>query len=177
VALHNFTGRVLLQHVDVTRFLPSNFQKLFGSAHFSFKASTRSKDTFALRILGMSACFALATISAKAEEVNSEATSEQIKTPQAEAANAEPTVNAQSLQQQEAANEAHSIVTIPILSSTADLYGGISINQSDLPSSVVEFQQRLEASLALWTEQGKRGIWLTIPMEQVELVPIAVKMG
>ena len=131
-------------------------------------------DTTFLRIFGVSACIALAAVTAKAEEVNSETAGDDKSTPSTVTPNAEPTINAHPAQQRESHTETQPITA---LSSTPDLYGGISINMKDIPTDGVEFQQRLEASLALWTTQGKRGVWLTIPMEQVDLVPIAVKLG
>ena len=121
-----------------------------------------SKEMTVIKLLGVSACFAMASVTAKAEENISEKeptpTSNQVAPPEAIAQNSEQP-------------QPH------VLASNADFYGGIAIDQNDLPSSPAEFQQRLEASLALWTAQGKRGIWLTIPVEKVDLVPAAVKLG
>ena len=47
-------------------------------------------------------------------------------------------------------------------------YGDISVN---------DFQQRLEASLKIWRAAGKRGVWLRIPINQSEFIPVAVKVG
>lgn len=32
-------------------------------------------------------------------------------------------------------------------------------------------------SLAKWKESGKRGVWLTIPLDQSELISVAAKVG
>jgi hypothetical protein len=66
---------------------------------------------------------------------------------------------------------------IQVLPFTPDLYSGLWIKSVDLPTSPLEFQQRLAYSLEAWKTQGKRGVWLTIPSDLAELVPVAVKMG
>lgn len=61
-----------------------------------------------------------------------------------------------------------------ILQHTADRYGGIII---EVVEPIDDFAIRLEQSIAIWKEQGKRGIWLHIPTNQAELVPQAVQAG
>ncbi|CAI8027602.1 Nudix hydrolase 8 [Geodia barretti] len=43
--------------------------------------------------------------------------------------------------------------------------------------SPTEFERRLQASLAVWQEEGRRGVWVKIPLTQSELVPSAAKLG
>lgn len=61
-----------------------------------------------------------------------------------------------------------------ILPHAIDKYNGVIItieNRSEY------FQDCLKQSLAHWKSEGKRGIWLNIPIEQAELIPIAVQEG
>ena len=38
------------------------------------------------------------------------------------------------------------------------------------------FSQLLSSSIAAWKSSGKRGVWLTIPIAQSELIPVAAKV-
>lgn len=61
-----------------------------------------------------------------------------------------------------------------VISHKADRFNGIII---DITTKQDNFAQQLQHSLAKWKTEGKRGVWLTIPTEQCELVPLAVKEG
>ncbi|KAK9819425.1 hypothetical protein WJX74_002241 [Apatococcus lobatus] len=63
------------------------------------------------------------------------------------------------------------------LEATDDLYEGIIIFDSRLPDSVEEFGSRLDHSLELWTNNGKRGIWLRVPHAQSQLIHPAMQRG
>jgi hypothetical protein len=135
------------------------------------KGSTSSSEKFISQLLGVSSCFVLAVVTANAEGHGSD-----------QGAGAQPTrvpentplaaTNEESAPQHQTVEPA-----IQLLSFTPDLYSGLAIKASDLPTSPLEFQQRLAASLEAWKAQGKRGIWLTIPSNLVELIPVAVKLG
>ncbi|KAL8091266.1 nudix hydrolase 8-like isoform X1 [Apium graveolens] len=58
-----------------------------------------------------------------------------------------------------------------------DEYGGVVINPENLPSNPSVFASVLRSSLSRWMLQGKKGVWLKLPLEKSELVPIAVKEG
>ena len=143
---------------------------------FTSKESITPSEKFLSRFIGVSSCFLLAVVTANAEEHDSDNTGNVSVGAQSTTSpedSPDPAVaNVDSAPQ----DQAEQPVT-QVLSSKPDLYSGLAINPSDLPSSPVEFQQRLAASLEAWKAQGKRGIWLTLPSSLVELVPVAVKMG
>jgi ADP-ribose pyrophosphatase YjhB (NUDIX family) len=64
-----------------------------------------------------------------------------------------------------------------LLACTADRYGGLSIDSAALPSSVEAFAAALEASLQAWRQEGKRGIWLSLPLALSSHVPAAAAQG
>ncbi|KAL8150848.1 hypothetical protein V2J09_020656 [Rumex salicifolius] len=63
------------------------------------------------------------------------------------------------------------------LDASDDEYDGVVINPQSLPSDPVIFASQLNASLSHWRMKGKKGVWLKLPLELSELVPIAVKEG
>ncbi|XP_043690114.1 nudix hydrolase 8-like isoform X1 [Telopea speciosissima] len=64
-----------------------------------------------------------------------------------------------------------------VLDAFQDEYGGIVVNPQRLPSNPHAFASILQSSLSRWKQEGKKGVWLKLPLEQSELVPIAVKQG
>lgn len=58
-----------------------------------------------------------------------------------------------------------------------DEYGGVVIDPDRLPANPSAFAHMLRFSLSHWKNMGKKGIWLKLPLEQSDLVPIAVKEG
>ncbi|KAK1365315.1 putative Mutt domain protein [Heracleum sosnowskyi] len=58
-----------------------------------------------------------------------------------------------------------------------DDYNGIIIDPESLPSSANAFASALKASLSNWKLKGKKGVWMKILQEQVDLVPIAIQEG
>ncbi|XP_057520302.1 nudix hydrolase 8 [Amaranthus tricolor] len=58
-----------------------------------------------------------------------------------------------------------------------DEYGGVIVNPEKLPTNPNVFASLLQSSLSQWTIKGKKGIWLKLPSEYSDLVPIAVKEG
>ncbi|XP_042510888.1 nudix hydrolase 8-like [Macadamia integrifolia] len=64
-----------------------------------------------------------------------------------------------------------------VLDAFEDEYEGIVVNSERLPSNPHTFASILQSSLSRWKREGKKGVWLKIPLEQSELVPIAVKQG
>jgi len=65
--------------------------------------------------------------------------------------------------------------TVGVLEGTLDNFGGIIVDVQKLPSDRATFEKMLPASLVHWQQEKRRGIWLMIPAEKVELVPVAVK--
>ncbi|KAL1830202.1 hypothetical protein DCAR_0209625 [Daucus carota subsp. sativus] len=64
-----------------------------------------------------------------------------------------------------------------VLESMDDEYGGVVVNSEKLPSNPSVFASVLQSSLSQWKSQRKNGIWLKLPLEKSEFVPIAVKEG
>jgi hypothetical protein len=65
--------------------------------------------------------------------------------------------------------------TEALLKSTNDHYGGVLIDPEDLPHDLIMFGESLEASLATWSKQKKRGVWLKIPVSKAHLVSLALE--
>ncbi|KAM3266877.1 Nudix hydrolase 8 [Capsicum annuum] len=64
-----------------------------------------------------------------------------------------------------------------VLDASDDEYGGVLVNPERLPSDPDKFTFALRASLSHWKAKGKKGVWLKLPLEKCDLVPIAVKEG
>jgi len=65
-----------------------------------------------------------------------------------------------------------------ILNGKKDVYKGITVNPEELPNCTpLEFDDILKASLEYWRNEKLRGIWLGIPIEKSNLIPIAVDNG
>nr|XP_010919693.1 nudix hydrolase 8 [Elaeis guineensis] len=64
-----------------------------------------------------------------------------------------------------------------VLDAYEDEYGGIIIKSEGLPWNANIFASALQQSLSHWKVEGKKGIWLKLPLDRSELVPIAVKEG
>ncbi|XP_038976006.1 nudix hydrolase 8-like isoform X2 [Phoenix dactylifera] len=64
-----------------------------------------------------------------------------------------------------------------VLDAYEDEYGGIIIRSEGLPWNANTFASALRASLSHWKVEGKKGVWLKLPLDRSELVPIAVKEG
>ncbi|XP_038982421.1 nudix hydrolase 8-like isoform X1 [Phoenix dactylifera] len=64
-----------------------------------------------------------------------------------------------------------------VLHAYEDEYGGIIIESERLPWNANAFASALRASLSQWKVEGKKGVWLKLPLDRSEFVPIAVKEG
>ncbi|XP_062145736.1 nudix hydrolase 8 isoform X2 [Alnus glutinosa] len=64
-----------------------------------------------------------------------------------------------------------------VLDAFDDEYEGVVVDPQKLPANPVAFASILHASLSHWKKMGKKGVWLNLPVERSELVPIAVKEG
>ncbi|KAF8380565.1 hypothetical protein HHK36_028053 [Tetracentron sinense] len=64
-----------------------------------------------------------------------------------------------------------------VLDASEDEYEGVVVNPERLPSNPNAFASILHSSLSHWKMKGKKGVWLKLPLEQSDLVPIAVKEG
>ncbi|GJS49051.1 NUDIX hydrolase 8-like protein [Tanacetum coccineum] len=64
-----------------------------------------------------------------------------------------------------------------LLDAFDDEYGGVIVNPDKLPFDTNLFASVLHSSVSIWRTQGKKGIWLKLPLEKCDFVPIAVKEG
>ncbi|XP_052210046.1 nudix hydrolase 8-like [Diospyros lotus] len=64
-----------------------------------------------------------------------------------------------------------------ILDSFDDEYGGVIVDSERLPSNPSIFASRLHLSISHWKQKGKKGVWLKLPLERSDLVPVAIKDG
>ena len=60
---------------------------------------------------------------------------------------------------------------------TVNDFAGVVTDPEGLPASPEAFEDRLAHSLAEWSQQGYRAVWLEIPIERAALVPVAVRAG
>ncbi|XP_059666560.1 nudix hydrolase 10-like isoform X2 [Cornus florida] len=65
---------------------------------------------------------------------------------------------------------------VELLSAINDYHGGVIVEMKEPMDSNV-FLVLLRASLSQWKRQGKRGVWIKLPIELANLVETAVKEG
>ncbi|KAI9379919.1 hypothetical protein POPTR_016G006000v4 [Populus trichocarpa] len=65
---------------------------------------------------------------------------------------------------------------VKLLDSVNDDFGGVIVELSEAMDLKV-FASMLKASIALWRSQSKRGVWIKVPIQLVNLVEAAVKEG
>ncbi|RDX66473.1 Nudix hydrolase 2, partial [Mucuna pruriens] len=65
---------------------------------------------------------------------------------------------------------------IELLSGVEDQHGGLLVNVED-PMDSKLFSSILEASIYNWRQQGKKGVWIKLPIQHSNLVHPAVKAG
>ncbi|CAK9167200.1 unnamed protein product [Ilex paraguariensis] len=68
------------------------------------------------------------------------------------------------------------IQEIKLLNASDDAYGGVTVNMKETMDSD-DFSSLLRASISQWRQQGKKGIWIKLPIEHVNLVEPAVTEG
>eukprot|EP00743_Colponemidia_sp_Colp-15_P007470 GILK01008074.1.p1 GENE.GILK01008074.1~~GILK01008074.1.p1 ORF type:complete len:274 (-),score=46.43 GILK01008074.1:241-1062(-) len=64
-----------------------------------------------------------------------------------------------------------------VLLGKIDVYNGVIIDETKLPTDVQTFDRVLEASLIRWRADHRRGLWLKIPLASSNLISVAVKYG
>ncbi|XP_016544818.1 nudix hydrolase 10 isoform X4 [Capsicum annuum] len=62
-----------------------------------------------------------------------------------------------------------------LLSAVNDDHGGVIVEFKE-PMDPIVFQNMLKASLSKWRLQGKKGVWIKLPIECVNLVETAVEL-
>ncbi|MED6116079.1 hypothetical protein PIB30_096745, partial [Stylosanthes scabra] len=63
-----------------------------------------------------------------------------------------------------------------LLRAVEDQHGGLVVNVDETMDTWV-FASMLDCSLTRWKEQGKKGVWIKLPIEHSNLVAAAVKAG
>jgi 8-oxo-dGTP pyrophosphatase MutT (NUDIX family) len=63
-----------------------------------------------------------------------------------------------------------------VLPFSPDQFDGVIVESDALPADA-EFSKQLQASLEAWKSEGKRLIWLKVPIERAALIPVAVNAG
>lgn len=64
-----------------------------------------------------------------------------------------------------------------VMQGRVDAFNGVIIDVASLPPSADSFDAALGASLAAWRAEGRRAIWLTLPLSLASHVPAAVRHG
>lgn len=64
-----------------------------------------------------------------------------------------------------------------VLSAKEDEHGGVIVEMSTEPMDPIVFTSLLKASMLHWKQQGKRGVWIKLPIELVNLIEPVVKEG
>nr|ACU24515.1 unknown [Glycine max] len=65
---------------------------------------------------------------------------------------------------------------IELLSGVEDHHGGVVVEVQD-PMDSTLFSSILQASIYKWSQQGKKGVWIKLPIQHSNLVDPAVKAG
>lgn len=63
-----------------------------------------------------------------------------------------------------------------LLPAVNDEHGGITVDMKE-PMEATIFRDALRASMAKWKHEGKKGVWIKLPIALANLVEIAVKEG
>uniref|UniRef100_A0A0A9GTQ6 Nudix hydrolase domain-containing protein n=1 Tax=Arundo donax TaxID=35708 RepID=A0A0A9GTQ6_ARUDO len=64
-----------------------------------------------------------------------------------------------------------------VLEAREDEYGGMVVDADRLPPDMAAFARSLAVSLSYWKSVGKKGVWLKLPLDRSEYIPLAVKEG
>ncbi|XP_025667726.1 nudix hydrolase 2 isoform X3 [Arachis hypogaea] len=67
---------------------------------------------------------------------------------------------------------------IELLKAEEDKHGGVVVNvEVEDPIEPLNFSSWLQASISNWSQQGKKGVWIKLPIKHSNLVDTAVKAG
>jgi len=64
-----------------------------------------------------------------------------------------------------------------LLAAEPDQFGGVIVDADLLPADADEFSALLDRSLTTWRTDGKRLVWLGVPLARAALIPVAVTAG
>ncbi|XP_062078868.1 nudix hydrolase 10-like [Humulus lupulus] len=73
-------------------------------------------------------------------------------------------------------NGTQQVAEVELLPATNDDHGGIIVDMKE-PMEPASFATLLRASMSQWRRQGKKGVWIKLPIELVNLVETTVKEG
>src|ERR1041384_6982190 len=68
-------------------------------------------------------------------------------------------------------------LAVDVLEHAPDMFGGIIVEPGQLPADAEEFAERLQFSLDTWRDEGRRLVWVDVPLNLAELIPVATKAG
>ena len=64
-----------------------------------------------------------------------------------------------------------------VLEHTVNNFGGVMINPNALPATLEAFEQEMQQSLAIWSQDDLRLVWLELPVAKAAFIPFAVETG
>ena len=64
-----------------------------------------------------------------------------------------------------------------IIKAQKNIFGGLVVESSDLPSDPQEFSVRLNHSLDSWKSEGVKVVWLAASLQQAALIPVCTEAG
>ncbi|XVE87625.1 hypothetical protein DITRI_Ditri19aG0002800 [Diplodiscus trichospermus] len=73
-------------------------------------------------------------------------------------------------------NDEQTVQHLKLLNAINDRYGGVIVEVNE-PMDSALFASMLRASIAQWRHQGKKGVWIKLPIQHANLVEAAVKEG
>jgi 8-oxo-dGTP pyrophosphatase MutT (NUDIX family) len=66
---------------------------------------------------------------------------------------------------------------VDLLEHAPDMFGGIIVEADHLPGDPELFRARLQLSLDTWRNEGRRLVWIDVPLHRAHLIPVATKAG
>jgi 8-oxo-dGTP pyrophosphatase MutT (NUDIX family) len=57
------------------------------------------------------------------------------------------------------------------------MFGGIIVDPDQLPDDAQAFAEQLQLSLDIWRNDGRRLVWVDVPLRHADLIPVATKAG
>src|SRR5262249_8431358 len=58
-----------------------------------------------------------------------------------------------------------------------DQFGGIIVDDEHLPDDPQTFAEQLRFSMDCWRAEGRRLVWVKVPLQKAQLIPVATKAG
>ncbi|CAI9292447.1 unnamed protein product [Lactuca saligna] len=86
-------------------------------------------------------------------------------------------LNARSISASLRSSAAKQLDNVLLLSAKEDDHGGVIVEMSSEPMDGILFTCLLKESIIQWKQQGKKGVWLRLPIELANLIESAVNEG